>query len=63
MPVMSVTSSPSCQRQLRIAVHSNDDHPHPCREGHSAASVIGATYREGVVNDLEIFYEPGPSAA
>ena len=27
-------------------------------EGHSAASVIGATYHGGLVNDIEIFYEP-----
>jgi len=27
-------------------------------EGHSAAAVIGATYHEGLVNDIEIFYEP-----
>ncbi len=27
-------------------------------EGHDAASVIGATYHEGLVNDIEIFYEP-----
>lgn len=26
-------------------------------EGHSAASVIHATYHEGLVNDIEIFYE------
>jgi N-acetylglucosamine malate deacetylase 1 len=37
------------------------DHNEICRlraaEGHSAASVIGATYHEGLVNDIEIFYE------
>jgi LmbE family N-acetylglucosaminyl deacetylase len=27
-------------------------------EGHSAASVMGATYHNGLVNDIEIFYEP-----
>lgn len=27
-------------------------------EGHSAAAVMGATYHEGLVNDIEIFYEP-----
>lgn len=27
-------------------------------EGHAAAAVIGATYHEGLVNDIEIFYEP-----
>lgn len=27
-------------------------------EGHAAAGVIGATYHEGLVNDIEIFYEP-----
>ena len=27
-------------------------------EGHSAASVIGATYHEGLANDIEIFYDP-----
>lgn len=26
-------------------------------EAHSAASVIGATYHEGIVNDIEIFYD------
>lgn len=26
-------------------------------EGHDAASVIGATYHEGLVNDIEIFYD------
>ncbi len=26
-------------------------------EGHAAAKVIGATYHEGLVNDIEIFYE------
>ncbi|NLB96311.1 MAG: LmbE family protein [Armatimonadetes bacterium] len=41
------------------AVHSNDEIIRiRAAEGHSAASVIGATYHEGVVNDLEIFYEP-----
>ncbi|MHB8997783.1 MAG: PIG-L deacetylase family protein [Armatimonadota bacterium] len=37
------------------------DHNEICRlraaEGHSAASVIGATYHEGLVNDIEIFYD------
>ena len=37
------------------------DHNEICRlraaEGHSAAGVIGATYHEGLVNDIEIFYE------
>jgi len=37
------------------------DHNDICRlraaEAHSAASVIGATYHEGLVNDIEIFYE------
>ncbi len=28
------------------------------QEGHDAASVIGATYHNGLVNDIEIFYEP-----
>jgi LmbE family N-acetylglucosaminyl deacetylase len=36
------------------------DHNDICRlraaEGHAAASVIGATYHEGLVNDIEIFY-------
>ena len=27
------------------------------QEGHDAAAVIGATYHEGLVNDIEIFYE------
>ena len=41
------------------AVHSNDEIIRiRAAEGHSAASVIGATYHEGLVNDLEIFYEP-----
>ncbi|MBU0608650.1 MAG: PIG-L family deacetylase [Armatimonadetes bacterium] len=37
------------------------DHNDICRlraaEGHEAAGVIGATYHEGLVNDIEIFYE------
>ena len=37
------------------------EHNDICRlraaEGHSAASVIEATYHEGLVNDIEIFYE------
>lgn len=37
------------------------EHNDICRlraaEGHAAASVIGATYHEGLVNDIEIFYE------
>lgn len=37
------------------------DHNDICRlraaEAHSAASVINATYHEGLVNDIEIFYE------
>jgi LmbE family N-acetylglucosaminyl deacetylase len=37
------------------------DHNDICRlraaEGHDAASVIGATYHEGLVNDIEIFYD------
>lgn len=37
------------------------DHNDICRlraaEGHAAASVIGATYHEGLVNDIEIFYD------
>ena len=41
------------------AVHSNEEIIRiRAGEGHSAASVIGATYHEGLVNDLEIFYEP-----
>lgn len=28
------------------------------QEGHDAAAVIGATYHNGLVNDIEIFYEP-----
>jgi len=27
------------------------------QEGHAAAAVIGATYHEGLVNDIEIFYD------
>lgn len=38
------------------------DHNDICRlraaEGHAAAKVINATYHEGLVNDIEIFYEP-----
>ncbi len=37
------------------------DHNEICRiraaEGHAAAAVIGATYHEGLVNDIEIFYD------
>lgn len=37
------------------------DHNEICRlraaEGHAAASVVGATYHEGLVNDIEIFYD------
>ncbi len=37
------------------------DHNEICRiraaEGHAAAEVIGATYHEGLVNDIEIFYD------
>lgn len=29
------------------------------QEGHDAAAVIGATYHEGLVNDIEIFYDDG----
>lgn len=40
------------------AVHSHDEIKRlRAAEAHSAASVIGATYHEGLVNDLEIFYE------
>lgn len=40
------------------AVHSHEDIIRiRAAEGHDAASVIGATYHQGIVNDIEIFYD------